>query len=85
MLYDLDAVRSNRRLYLIAKNTKGIMKGDECIMNAKELIGKYGLPVLGLVLTVAGTVVNGKNQDTKIDEAVAKHLPKALENQNKGS
>lgn len=54
-------------------------------MNMKDALGKYGLPVLGLVLTVAGTIVNGKNQDTKIDEAVAKHLPEALKNQAKES
>lgn len=49
----------------------------------KTTIGKYAMTALGLVLTVAGTMVNGKLQDKKMEETIAKKVAEALENQAK--
>lgn len=46
--------------------------------------GKFVLPVAGMLLTLAASVVNGKNQDSKMEETVAKKVAEALANQNKG-
>ena len=47
--------------------------------------GKYVLPVAGLLLGVASNIVNGKNQDAKLNELVEKKVTEALTNQAKGS
>lgn len=51
----------------------------------KQAIGKYAMLGLGALLTVAASLVNTSNQDTKMKEAVAKQVKEALANQAKES
>ena len=51
----------------------------------KKTIGKFLMMGLGTALTLASTLVNSKNQDNQIKEAVAKEVAEALKNQTKGS
>lgn len=46
--------------------------------------GKYVLPVAGAILTVAASIVSNKNQDAKMNEAVAEKVAEALSKQAKG-
>lgn len=48
-------------------------------------IGKVALPVLGAVLTIAATIVNNKNQETQMEQTIAKKVAEALESQGKES
>lgn len=51
----------------------------------KEQIGKYLMLALGTGLTLAASLVNGRNQDVKMKEAVAEEVAEQLKNQAKGS
>lgn len=48
-------------------------------------IGKVLLPVAGIVLTVASSIVNAKNNEAKMEQTVAKKVAEALESQTKES
>lgn len=50
-----------------------------------KTIGKVSLKVLGLALPVVMTLVDAKNQDSKMKETIAKEVAEALKNQAKGS
>lgn len=51
----------------------------------KKTIGKVLMMGLGMALTLASSIVNAKNQDAQIKEAVAKEVAEALANQTKES
>lgn len=51
----------------------------------KKQIGKYLMMGLGGLLMLASEIVNAKNQDNQIKDAVAEQLAEALKNQAKGS
>ena len=46
-------------------------------------ISKILLPVAGIVLAIASSVVGSKNQEAQIDKAVAKKVAEALADQTK--
>ena len=48
-------------------------------------IGKVLLPVAGIALTIASSIVNGKNQEAQMEKTIAKKVAEALENQTKES
>lgn len=48
-------------------------------LDIKE-IGKGAMPVLGLVLMVASTVVNNKNSDSKMAKLIDKKVSEAIAN-----
>jgi hypothetical protein len=50
-----------------------------------KTIGKVSLKVLGLALPLVMTLVDAKNNDTKMKEEIAKGIEEALKNQTKGS
>lgn len=47
----------------------------------KKLVGKYLMMALGAALTLGSSLVNAKNQDTKMQETIAEEVQKALANQ----
>lgn len=47
----------------------------------KSKMVKVGLSALGMVLTLASTLVNNKVSDAKLEEAVAEKVKEALKNQ----
>ena len=47
--------------------------------------GKILLPVVGIALTVASSIVSSKQQEAQIDRTIAKKVAEALENQTKES
>ena len=51
----------------------------------KVKVGKYAMTVLGMVLTAAGTFINTKTQDAKMEEVITKKVAEALKDQNKGA
>lgn len=51
----------------------------------KRQIGKYLMLALGAALTLGSSLVNAKNQDDKMKEAVAEQVAEALKNQAKES
>lgn len=51
----------------------------------KKQIGKYLMLALGAALTLGSSLVNAKNQDDKMKEAVAEQVAEALKNQAKES
>lgn len=51
----------------------------------KKLIGKYAMLALGAALTLGSSLVNGKNQEAKMEETIAKKVKEALANQAKES
>lgn len=51
----------------------------------KKQIGKYVMMGLGAALTLGANLVNTKNQDDRMKEAVAEKVKEALENQMKES
>lgn len=51
----------------------------------KKQVGKYLMMALGAALTVGASIVNGKNQDTKMEETIAEKVKEALANQAKES
>ena len=52
-------------------------------MNFKNF-GKIILPVAGVVLTIASSIVNTKTQDAKMDATIGKKVAEALADQAKG-
>ena len=48
-------------------------------------VGKVLLPVAGLVLTIASSIVNNKQQEAQMEKTIAKKVAEALENQTKES
>lgn len=54
-------------------------------MMNKEQIGKYLMLGLGAALTLGSSLVNAKNQEDKMNEAIAKKVKEALENQARES
>ena len=46
-------------------------------------IGKFLLPVAGIVLAVASSIVGSKNQEAQINKAVSEKVAEALANQTK--
>lgn len=50
-----------------------------------KMIGKTSLKILGLALPVVMTLVDAKNNDTKMKETIAKEVAEALKNQVKES
>lgn len=53
-------------------------------MELKKL-GNILLPVAGIVLTVASSIVNSKQQEAQMEKTIAKKVAEALENQAKES
>lgn len=51
----------------------------------KKLIGKYVMMGLGAALTLGSSLVNAKNQDTNMKEAIAKEVAEYMKNQAKES
>lgn len=51
----------------------------------KKLVGKYLMMGLGAALTLGSSLVNAKNQDTKMKETIAEQVAEALKNQTKES
>lgn len=51
----------------------------------KDKIVKIGMTVLGIGLTLAANLVNGKNQDVKMEETIEKKVAEALAAQAKES
>ena len=51
----------------------------------KKMVGKFLMMGLGTALTLAASVVNSKNQDTQMKEAIAKEVAEAIKNQAKES
>ena len=48
-------------------------------------IGKILLPIAGIALTIASSIVNTKNQEAQMEKTIAKKVAEALENQAKES
>lgn len=48
-------------------------------------IGKFLLPVAGIVLAIASNVIGNKNQEAQINKAVSEKVAEALANQAKES
>lgn len=51
----------------------------------KKMIGKFLMMGLGTALTLAASLVQSKNQDAAMKEAVANEVAEALKSQTKGS
>ena len=51
----------------------------------KKMIGKFLMMGLGTALTLAASLVQSKNQDNAMKEAVAKEVAEVLKNQAKES
>lgn len=51
----------------------------------KTKVTKYLMLGLGAALTIGANLVNGKNQDNKMNETIAKKVQEALANQTKES
>ena len=51
----------------------------------KKMVGKFLMMGLSTALTMALSIVNSKNQDTQMKEAIAKEVAEALKNQAKES
>lgn len=66
-------------------NTVYIMEKGVVYAMDKKLIGKFVMMGLGTALTLAASLVQSKNQDIQIKEAVANEVAEALKNQTKGS
>lgn len=47
----------------------------------KKAVGKYLMLALGAALTVGSSLVNAKNQDSKMKETIAEQVAEALKNQ----
>jgi hypothetical protein len=48
-------------------------------------IGKILLPIAGIALTIASSIVNTKNQEAQMEKTIAKKVAEALENKAKES
>ena len=48
-------------------------------------IGKILLPIAGIALTIASSIVNAKQQEAQMDKTIAKKVAEALEGQAKES
>ena len=48
-----------------------------------QKISKFLLPVAGIALAVASSIVGSKNQEAQINKAVAEKVAEALANQTK--
>ena len=72
------------RFILIIRDKNILCYGGEMLMDKKQ-IGKYLMLALGAALTLGSSLVNAKNQDDKMKEAVAEQVAEALKNQAKES
>jgi len=70
-------------VYRFAKFTNPIMKGDECFMKNIKFDPSQALGFVGTALSVAAMVISGVAQKKSMNEAIAKEVAEALNNQNK--
>ena len=54
-------------------------------MNFKDWVSKNGLPLLGLTLAAASTLINNKNSEKTMEETITKKVNEALSNKMKES